>query len=341
MLACKRIQDVPISPDFLEDTNVHKWAQRWASNYYKIIQTNMRSYSPEVIHSKMPKTFFFIKRFITYFSTYGLSPDDLAARGIQVIYRGVTQSVPIEWSDNGFSSTSFTLNVAKRFSTNASQQGTVLKFHVHELPKETKVVVIDNTIDRFFNEDEVLLMPGKFNTSLEWARFVPSNEYIAKFTGMRTPAFTPDVWGGGLNALTAIDLRGKSLIYWRALHKGPIETFSRLVLPGRAVDDFLKKHLEETEAHYEAITENIPGIRQLREESYAGGIRETKALKRARATLRGYTIHAAVVDVKKKDVMTIHFGVDRDLFEESFPEAVEKEQEIISFIKSRLHLYDF
>ena len=167
-----------LNEDFRKDKNRHKYVILWSSKFYRLINRIMRIYHLHDI-MKTKYTRHFVKRMIKYFFEYGLEINELLKKGSK-LYRGLDKDFLITetYTENGFMSTSLSINVAKTFAGNG---GNILMFDMVDLPSKTPFVIIDEDIDDGLLEKEVLFLPGTIHikkTSKDIKAYYSMDPYI-------------------------------------------------------------------------------------------------------------------------------------------------------------------
>ena len=336
MKARRIINDVELSPTFLNDKNPHKFAYIWSSGMYRSIQAALRTLTPNQIYVKIPNTFYFVKRFLTYFQTHGVKLKDLPH---QNLYRGYTKEFQLQQNieDNGFIATTHDVRVAREF---AKSDGNIVVFDKSNLSKKIQVVVIDQRIIPNRHESEVLFMPGKLEIGLDGStcqKYVPNTKYMEQFSSRSSPNIVQ--YGGGIDE-TEFDvvLAGKTLVFWRAIDGRPVEVFGRRHLPKteRRAELYVAKNLDAIFREYETITNMIPEVIDMRKkisqfDDYGDPAKEQE-MGVIGMRLMTFTFYCALVDAPNNSIDTIHFSVYKSLFTEAFDmnRKSEVEREIMN-----------
>jgi hypothetical protein len=315
IMAAIKLRNVEFDDEFVESRNPHKYALLWASGQYKVINHNMRNYTPIFIKRNAPNTYTFVCKFARYFAKHGLSKEDLLKKGITKLYRGVTKDfAQDEIVDAGFMSTSHVKAIAKNFAT---RDGVVLRIDVATLPPNVPCVMIDESVDEDMMEEEVLLLPGTL-TVRERKPFRLTYEPNISLVNMykQTRASNKSQKGG---FFPRFELAGKSLVFWRKIYGRPIEVLSKTQFPNNPdkVMGHYKKRVREIEVFMEKVTNMIPEFQDL--SKYVKTMTEnTEHNMLMYKKHRSYSVYMALVDTKLRKVETIHAFIMDAFFYEVF-----------------------
>ena len=128
-----------------------------------------------------------------------------------------------------------------------------------------------------------------------------------------------------------VKLKGKTIVFWRAIDGRPVEVFGRLPLPKgeRAALNYLAENLDKYQREYDSITRYIPEVQDLQkivdDRGSSDNLSMTEEQIRAANRLFSFDFYCALVDVKSKTVDTIHYGVYSSIFYEFFKREREPE----------------
>lgn len=303
--------------DFKHDQNKHKYIVLWASKFYRTINDLMRTYHIDVLMKSTKYTRHFIKRLVEYFFTHGIYRKDLIKKGTH-LYRGITKEFKLRphYDEHGFMSTSLDAKVASDF---AGTTGKVMSFNTSKLPRDTPFVLIDDTIADHLHEKEVLFLPGTISV-----RTNTSGQFKAEYT---MEPIILDIWrdiqstrngGGSLEATLRlhdfgenIDIRGKYVVWWRAITGRPVEIINYMALPRTKADveTYFRDVVTSFDEELVHKTDFIPAYADLKEKGANRTSHEDDVFA-------SYRVHMAIYDPKQKTVLTHHYGMMSDIYAE-------------------------
>lgn len=310
----------------------HKCALIWSSKAYRIINTILRKEETfvDLDQRKFKYTKRFLHEFLSYFKSHGKSKESLE-QDTDKLYRGLLDFKFVDTiHDYGFISTSKNKDVAKSF---AKDKGIVLTFKTNKLPDTIPFVIIDSSLRDYLHEEEVLLLPGTidirhrdnyaiYNVNQE------VEEYMSQINLQQSGGLPPHL---GLN-IPIIDLKGKYVVWWRAIHKRPLEILNIVRLPRRSdkkVLEFWRKTINHADIEYDALNRFIP--------SYQDLMQTRPKTDKIRKELNSYNVYMAIYDAKNKKVDHFHFGiVDEFLPEIDYNKKHERTLESILVEKKML-----
>ena len=284
--------------------------KHWASGSYKVIQRALRN-APSItaLAQESPNVLILVKALLRYANEYGGTKDSILKSKISTLYRGV--SVVLDTEENtlqekGFMSTSRNIHVAEEFAT---KRGHIYTFDVNSLPSDFKGILIDETIDFVFQEEEILFLPGtvtllqKHPRSLH-CKYKTNKKYIQQLLEMTTPQIQEYLGGGGAKMhFTIEDLMGTHLVFWRAIEGRPVELIETLHVPHTRAKAlaYVGKHYRQLLADYDRIMYYIPTYMDL-EKQY----RETST-HAILTSMVSYSLHCAIVDPTTRTIKTTHW----------------------------------
>lgn len=288
------------SKHFRKDSSVHKYAVLWASKFYRIINRIMRMKTFEEQVATCPYAIRYIKHFLKYFETHGVTSDQLSSKTRStVLYRGLTAGYPIsqEMKEDGFMSTTYKKHVAKSFAGN----GNVLSFDIKKLPKNAKFAVIDQEIQDHLMEYEVLFLPGTIRI-LGVSEFVDcsyamNKELINKYSELTHNG------GGDLEDIPDIDPAGKLVVWYRAITDRPVEIVAQMFVPEKDTVAFFKQNVLTMDDSLQRSVDLIPEKKDC------------------------CNIYMALYDYKKKMIDTLHYGLFDSFFKNMFDQKRTEEAE--------------
>lgn len=323
-----------VDEDFKKNKNPHKYILLWSTKFYRLVNRIMRKYSLEDILNETKYTKRFLKKMVKYFFDHGIYKDDIIKK-THTLYRGVDKDFKISpdtsvFIEKGFMSTTLNVSVAENLS---GKGGNVISFKTSRLPRNTPFIVIDDKIDEFLQEQEILFLPGTIT-------FKNTSSSI-KATYIMNPIFyellkeTSAVAGGGPEKLPYIDLRCKYIIWWRAINGRAPEVVGSMRMPKKKeeVEEFYRDVVLPHDDKFEVKTDFIPEYMDLKERimtNYKGVSKEDKEL------YKSYSVHMAVYSTKKKQIITIHYGVFAEMFNEEMFD-VKRTKEVEDVIMKWVH----
>ncbi len=290
-----------IDDEFKKDKNPHKYALLWTSKFYIRVKD-------------------FIKNYIKYFYAHEIKA--------KILYRGYKSNFQFtrDIDDPGFISASRKEHVAQEFAGN---NGTVLKFKTKKLPSDVPFVQITRIIVPHSSEKEIVFLPGKITDGDSYATYKANLDLVNMY--MSVPML------GGGKGLTKdwftdlqIDLRDKLVVWHRAIYNRPAEVVAVTRLP-KTVQGVQKfwHNIEKSDQEYEDMNLFIPEYQDL--------VQECKNNPKSNASkkIMSFTVHTAIVERKTHNILTLHYGIPKQMFHELF--EVSREKEAIEAIKKRLH----
>lgn len=320
-------QDIPLDQEFIEDDDEYKYALFWASGMYKAINYNMRNVKFEMQETDLPNTFWFIKNYLEYFNTHGISSADLAKESINILYRGIRNTSYFQisknhsYTDNGFIATTHNYDVAK----DIAEQDIVIKFTVESLPKNIKFIIIDTRIAEHFHESEILLMPGTLIIDNDWnTTYEPNITLIARYLKSKTPKI--NMSGGGWK-IPKFDIENKTLVFYRAIYNRPLEVIKVIYFPKDASIDILRA-IRKTQNFFESMTELIPEFMDLRQKLRLP--KDEITLEESRETrmkMNSFIVHIALWNGTKVETLCLfeYYLMFKEMFDMTRFDAVETE----------------
>jgi hypothetical protein len=329
----RRLQDIAFDKGFKKVANPHKYAVMWASGIYRHVNAIMRSFPIDVQFIKFPNLFFFAKNFINYFYTHGLSKKDLRTKGFRYLYRGIdsTFSPSIEYEDTGFIATSWQEDIANKFAISSVGKGTVMRFRVSQLPDKVPFIIIDETIDEFYHESEVLMLPGCI--TLDLVSMQATNQVLRAGYQLsdKIALYNRDsMIGGGHLTYSDVELAGKRIVYYRAIEKRDPEIMAIQHIPVKQthIDVFLKTDFIKIQDFFEKATNIIPEYQRLRK--HLKTAKYNSKTDRLISRMMSYDVQQALYNPQTKEVETMYLFVPKEMTKE-FAD-VSREAECKKFI---------
>ena len=301
---------------FAKNTNAHKYAILWTSKFYRFINQVMRRHSFNVQQTSYPYAVRYIKHFIHYFDTFGITKSDLK---VATLFRGITADFTPGASivDTAFIATSTDLHIAQSF---AGKKGMILTFRVSDLPQDIKFIQIDSSISSHLQESEILLLPGKVTISRE-----SNTNYCIYECNMDLVNMYKSLpgTGGGLEAddIPMIDLADKLFVWYRAINDRPVEILAQITTPSDKdkVYSFVSRSVMRMDDRIQRINNYIP--------EYQDMLKTSTDIQR----INSFEIFVAVYDYKKRAILTLHYGMPDDFFANMFD--TKRTDEVISYIR--------
>ena len=316
--------DLPLSFTFLDESDPHKYIKYWASGMHRIINRIMRKSLPaESMARQYPACAYFVQQTFKLFYdddySHTLTREQLASE-CSMLYRGVSASSEMfetddTVSDSGFMSFSKERFVAADFTRaragNADHQPMIINLPVHKLHRTARCVSINRSVDPAFNDEEILLLPGKIVLSRDIngtgvrkvAFYEVNNAFVDSLLGMdlpvpepepepadaesdpgpgsaakrAAPASSPFRRSAVLTSKIVPESLGRTyLVYYRAIHGRPAEVLTWRVLPENATE--LVRNVRyyvpnSCDSHVYTVLPYIPEYRDM-EERYKKGVAE-------------------------------------------------------------------
>jgi hypothetical protein len=319
------VQDAMEDDKFVGNTNHHKYAILWATNFYKCINYILRNNDVKKIVREFKYTTYFVHKFIKYFFEHGKSARDLQRKTIK-LYRGYDNGFRLtkELNDLGFIATSQQKRIAKKF---AGEGGNIIRFNVKDLPDSVRYVVIDESLRDDLFEDEVLFLPGVIyiNEKMQ-VDYKPNMKLIDIFMNQVAPLHKG---GGGIKreSLVNLELKGKKIVWYRAIQGRQVEIINWHNIPqtDKKVYEFFRYTVNRLDSSYENMLKLIPEYVDLqnKRKKSGGDIRK----------LMSYKVFTAIYNHDTRQVETIRYGVFEEVFQEIFDTSrtSEVESEIVKF----------
>ena len=310
-----------IEEDFAKSKNSHKYVLLWSTKFYRFVNKILRNNDIEEVLNKTKYTKRYICKMVKYFFKYGLYKEAIINKATH-LYRGIDKDFdpPPLYTEQGFMATSISKLVSQNF---AGKDGQIISFETKKLPKDTPFVLIDESIDRYLAEQEVLFLPG----TIKLKQSSNSSTYISTYTkayykmnpifkdinnreihsggGMSQPITPPDL----------INLKGKHIVWWRAIKGRPVEIVGRMAMPRKSedVERFFNDHVLPHDDKFDMKTNFIPeyaDIKKKKMENWRAVTKEEHEL------YQSYMVHMAIYHPRKKQVLTIHYGIYAEIFNE-------------------------
>ena len=354
--------------DAMDPSDPDKYLKCWASGMHRIVNRIMRKNLPAESMARMyPVCTYFTQQIFKLFyeSDYShtLTRDQLASE-CSMLYRGVSASSEMFEADDalraaGFMSFSKERFVAAEFTRaragNAKYQPMIINLPVNNLHRAARCVSINRSVNPAFNEEEILLLPGKIVLSKDIngtgvrkaALYEVNTAFIDSLLGMDLPepaqepaedadpdrnvpeAAKPFRRSAVLTSkIVPESLGGTYLVYYRAIHGRPAEVLTWRVLPENATE--LVRNVRyyvpnRCDSHVYTVLPYIPEYRDM-EERYKKGVAEGPdqlpeyMQDRLSRRMASYEMHAAVYDPSTKRVITMNLATPRVFFRELYPE---------------------
>lgn len=291
---------------FKKSTSPHKYAILYASKFYRVINPCLRDIDNHPNRKYICK---FYVNFVNYFFDHGKTQSEIVKRTKQ-LYRGYPRlPTSIPFTDKAFISTTEDLSIAQKFGEK------VLTFKTSKLPTNVPYVVIDDTIAEYLFESEILFLPGTIDVCLKTLK--------ATYTPLPNLKEMCDHYAGGGDTtneydvanleIPKLDLRGKIVVWWRAVSGHNPEVIDIQTLPNthKGVELLFRTKIFPRDAYLQDMRTYIPDYVDLRERKNKTDVE--------RLQLQSYMVHMAIYNPIQKEIDTINYGV----FDEVFPEIFE------------------
>lgn len=312
------IGETLMNADYCHERNPDKIVLLWASTFHRLLNGIMRSGQL----SKCPNTMNFVNQFLDYFETNGTTKDVLIQNGYTYLFRGLTEDFDIPskgYHDAAFISTTLSIKVAKNFMVN--DNGSLLIFDINKMDPSYKFIMIDDSINTSYQENEILLPPGYIKTiSSDISNrkiFECSYQMDKELIELCRNHKTKTIQKGGSNTKFCLDcpddmtFAHKIAIYYRTINGKPLQIITYLPLG--------------------------------EDENYAFNYFQTKAipyrdeLQSMENKINGITIDTsirlAIYNRKTHHVEIQDFGLPKAFINEFFPHAID----IIQTLENEIH----
>lgn len=307
--------------------NPHKCVIIWASKAHKMINVILRQQKTLInLDTKSYKYIkIFLDEFLFYFKTHGVTKDAL---GCKTLYRGLTKMVMTEnIRDYTFMSTSKDKDIADSF---AGRDGCVIKLSTKHLPLGVPFVIIDDTICDYMHENEVLLLPGTITMTSNVKGAYNVDKDVYEYMTQLTQGGGGEVNWTELLSIPNIDLKGKYVVWWRAIKDMPVEILSYIQLPNKSdkqVIAFWKEYVDPKDRRYEEWCDYIPRYKYIMDKTPES---RTKA---ERDELSSYSVYMAIYDKKQNKIDHYHYGVF-DVFAKEIGYDANMEKEVFHLVQN-------
>jgi ADP-ribosylglycohydrolase len=329
-----RIRDIAFNPEMMQGNGL---VEQWASNLYSRINFIMRNYPIEIQYSETPRLFQFVQEFIKHIKSHGLYRRDIEKRS-KYLFRGLNgEFIPEQVHDEkGFMSTTLSKSVACSFSNSSLVCGSLQIFKVKHLPEDVPFLLIDESINRIFHEDEILMLPGKVTVIRKSESNKEKKEYVSyecniNLVNAYLTKPPPILQGVYMSAHTHVstDLCNKTILLYRGVIGYDIEIIGKIHGPKKKhVQEFMRNRWRSIIRYYDGVTDLIPEVRRLKQ--YVKTETDISKLRIALRTMTSYNIHFATYD-HKTAAICIHPMIPRGMFEELFD--ITRETEVIRAIE--------
>jgi hypothetical protein len=273
----------------------------------------MRNKTFEEQEKEYPYSIYFIHNFINYILENGISANELSTK---YLYSGVTSEFALQDNlivENCFISTSFNQNIAKTFSTN---NGNLMIINVTKLFANVKCLVIDESVEDYLHEEEVLFLPGFlvrkniYNNNILEYEYKMNDDLINKYTNVDIK-----VKLGGTKLLKRkiphIELKNKLVIWYRAIQNRKVEIIGDVFIPKdiEKIPYFFKHHVLRKDDEYQHISKLIPEYQDIKDMPNMNKLKDS------------YMVHMAIYDYKKNKITTMCYGLFNEFYEQLFDQT--------------------
>lgn len=298
-----------VDDDFKRDKNPHKYVLLWSTKFYRLINNIMRAFPLEIVLRETKYTKYYVIKLVKYFIKHGVSKKEVMERS-PLLYRGLDKDFKIvnEYTEKGFMSTSMSLSIAEEFK--GKHDGCILTFSTKKLPPNTPFLLIDESIAEHLAEQEVLFLPGKITlkkSSKDIKAVYEMDRFILEIVKEKQD-------GGGAVTRELINLKGRYIVWWRAIKGRPVEIVGMMEMPKKSneVEKFFKNVILPYDDGFAYKNDFIPQFKDLKEKFFQLGTLE----KDERELYESYFVNMAIYDSKNKKVLTINYGVFDEMFNE-------------------------
>jgi len=310
--------------------NSHKYVILWTSKFYRNVNKCMRDKNVDEQVSDFPHAVYFIKNYIEYFFKYGVHKNQIQSNKL---FRGYKLSGSVDSSHNGFISTSRSISIAQHF---AGKSGIVITFKTRHLPKDVPFVIITKDIVPHSSEDEVVFLPGFITTGKKYSEFKLNDALINMYKNVQLQingsAQTPDAFQD-----IKIDLRNKLVVWYRKIYNRHPDIIGITRLPNtvKKVQESWQEIVLDNDDRFELATDLIPEYQDLKKSKINASLQDRIIASRK---MDSFNIYTAIVDGKTNRVLTLHYGIPRQMFAELFDisQADLVESEIMKHVASSL-----
>ena len=269
----------------------------------------------------------YFEQIVKYFFENGIDKKGVKEKAT-LLYRGIDSSFDIEeeYVEKGFMATSTDIDIANNF---AGDSGNILRFRVSHLPSGVPFVWIDNTIADHLHEKEVLFLPGKItthglNSSGEIKASYEMNPIIKDMYMSIVASEGKQSGGTGRSEKIPIkphqiDLRGKYVIWYRAIKDRKVEILKKMRIPKVHVQKFFTEIVLPLDDTFERKTDFIPEFQDLKQ-------KDDERTDDEDELYASYIVHMAIYDPIEKCVDTLHYGVFDEMFGEVFGDGRRDEE---------------
>jgi hypothetical protein len=248
----------------------------------------------------------------------GISINELS-KTHKYIYRGVTNEYILqnELIENGFMSTSIDKNISEEF---AKKNGNIIVIDIRNLSKDIKCLYIDESVEDYLHEKEILLLPGfltrtkLYKNNIVGYSYKMNNELINKYKNATIKVAV----GGSDKKIPHIELKNKLIIWYRAIQNRKAEIIGDMFMPkeDNKIEDFFKKCVLTKDNEYQNISKLIP---------------EYQDIKNNNKLKDSYMVFIAVYDYKKNNIITLNYGIYDDIYYNLFDQSrVEEVKDLIT-----------
>lgn len=343
-----RLEDIYLSTEFLADSDPYKYARRWSSGFHRQIKRIMFAVSPRVMLTRFPYNFYFVRSFMAqFFESMELvqTKKDLLSRKVRVLYRGMmgigTEVAAFE--DKGFVSFTGRKHVAEKFAGN----GVVLALKTRQLGADFTAILVDETVDRQFHEQEYVFLPGRFevsNTSdsgsagTTLVKYMPNERLIQDYMDIPLPDIrkisvqSGGSVGTGMETSSSVpdeDMCGKFVVFYRSIQgRRPdvLQSF-RLSRDQVKVDYEVRFTCRRKAEWFEEMSQIIPEYTELLKLAHDPKVPKARREKAVTRFL-SYAVHMGLYDPDAHRVMTLNVECHPQLFAEMHPNIQDRAEDI-------------
>jgi len=289
----------------------------------------MRKYALKYVLKNTIYTRYYLIKMVKYFFNYGVYKEGIKSK---FLYRGMNKEFQIsnDYEENGFMSLTMSLCVAKDFT--GKDGGNIICFNIKKLPEDTPFIIIDESINESLAEQEVLFLPGKIFTKQKESFYEALYDMNPTFKEIKK--MDSKMKGGGLKNNDLVDLKGKHIVWWRAIKGRNVEVVGMIRMPDRR--DEVEKFFIDVILPHDDLFENkndfIPQYKDLKDKFF----KFDELDKNDMELYVSFFVNMAIYDAKNKKILSIHYGVYEEMFNEELFNS-NRALEVHEAIKNIVH----
>jgi len=230
--------------------------------------------------------------------------------------------------DNGFIAFSADSSVAREFGNRDRRRDEdmlIFKLKVSDLPTNVRCILINESVESIYHEEEVLFAPGEltFNyvkNGTVTARYKPNIELIQQYLSMPKPVLSKNPnnlgGGGGGAKFTDADFYGTKVAFYRAIKGRPVEFFGLMLVDEDSyARDLLKieRAMDDYERALRYSTDYTDLIQRIRSKEISSQKTAEEKLETGNHYM-SYALHAAVYNPRTCEVTMMDFAIGERMF---------------------------